>query len=313
MRVAILDDYAGVATRFADFASLPVEVTTFTEHLAGADELVRRLEPFEIVVAMRERTAFPRALLERLPRLRLIATTGMRNAAIDVAAAKERGVVVSGTQSLAHPPVELTWALILGLARHVAREDAAIRAGGWQSTVGMGLRGRTLGVVGLGRLGAEVARLGVAFGMDVVAWSEHLDEARAAAAGVRRVDKQTLFASADVVTIHLVLSARTRGLVGERELGSMKPTALLVNTARGPIVEEAALVRALEERRLGGAALDVFAEEPLPPAHPLRRLPNVLLTPHLGYVTDDNLRLHYGETVENIAAFLRGAPIRVVG
>ncbi len=312
MRLAILDDYAGVATRLADFSALPVEVTTFGEHLGGIDEVARRLEPFEIVVAMRERTPFPRALLERLPRLRLIATTGMRNAAIDIAACRERGVVVAGTASLAQPPVELTWALILALGRHVAREDAAMRAGAWQSTVGLGLHGRTLGVVGLGRLGSQVARIGAAFGMELIAWSPHLDDARAAAAGARRVDAATLFASADVVTIHLVLSERTRGLVGAAELAQMKPTALLVNTARGAIVDEAALISALKARAIGGAALDVFAEEPLPRDHPLRRLDNVVLTPHLGYVTEENLRLHYRETVENIAAFLRGEPLRTL-
>jgi phosphoglycerate dehydrogenase-like enzyme len=270
------------------------------------------LAGFDVVVAMRERTPFPRSLLERLPRLRLLVTTGARNAAIDLAAAADRGVTVCSTG--AHPtgPVELTWELILAVARHVPEEDAGVRAGGWQRTVGTDLVGATFGVVGLGRLGTRVARIGQAFGMDVVAWSQHLTDERAAEAGVRRVDRAELFGTADVVTVHLVLSDRTRGLVGRDELAAMKPGAILVNTSRGPIVDDAALLAALHEGRIGGAGLDVYDREPLPADAALRSAPRTVLTPHLGYVTRDTYTVFYRDAVEDVAAFLRGEPVREI-
>lgn len=315
IQVAVLDDYQGVALATADWGSLgrDVRMHAFKEPFADAQDAAARLRDFDIVVAMRERTPFPRALLERLSRLRLLVTTGMRNAAIDVTAAAERGVLVCGTDMLPYPAAELTWGLILALARHIPREDRALREGSWQTTLGIGLRGKALGVLGLGRLGGEVARIGKAFQMEVIAWSENLTAERAVALGAARVEKEELFRHADIVTIHLVLSARTRGLVGRAELAAMKPTAYLVNTSRGPIVDEGALLAALEGRRIAGAALDVYDREPLPPDHPLRRLDNVVMTPHLGYVTVENYRQAYGQAVEDIRAFLAGKPIRVLG
>ena len=314
MRVAILDDYQRVALSMADWPSIGagVSVHPFHDRLGTEDQVAERLRNFDVIVAMRERTPLPATLIERLPLLKLIVTTGRRNAAIDVKAAAARGVVVSGTSMLSQPPVELTWALILALARSIPRESAEMRDGGWQSTMGVGLHGKTLGVVGLGRLGTAVARIGRAFGMDVIAWSQNLTREKTDAAGVELVGKDTLFQRADVVTVHLVLSERTRGIVGERELSLMKPGAFLINTARGPIVDEHALIHALRHSVIAGAALDVFDEEPLPADHPLRRLEHALLTPHLGYVTTENYRLAYGEAVEDIRAFLAGAPIRVI-
>jgi len=313
-RVAILDDYQRVALSIADWSILGagVSVQPFHERIGGEDAVAERLRNFDVIVAMRERTPFPRTLIERLPALKLLVTTGRRNAAIDVHAASVRGIVVSGTGTLSAPPVELTWGLILSLARHIPRESAAMRSGSWQTTVGMGLHGRTLGVVGLGRLGTDVAKIGQAFGMKVVAWSQNLTRGVTDPLGVELLSKDSLFQTADVVTVHLVLSDRTRGVVGERELRLMKPTALLINTARGPIVDEQALVHALRHSVIAGAALDVFDEEPLPLNHPLRRLENALLTPHLGYVTNENYRLAYGEAVDNIRAFLAGTPVRVI-
>jgi phosphoglycerate dehydrogenase-like enzyme len=313
VRIAVLDDYQRVAASFAEWGFLaPHEVTFFHEPLGGVEAATAALEPFDIVAAMRERTPFPAALLGRLPRLRLLVTTGMRNAAIDLDAAAARGITVCGTEALAHPTAELTWALILALARHVAEEDRNVRDGGWQQSIGVPLSGRTLGVLGLGRLGSAVASIGKAFGMRVIAWSPNLTAERAAAAGAELVDRERIFSEADVLTIHLVLSDRTRGLVGAPELALMKPTALLVNTSRGPLVDEPALLSGLEAGRIGGAALDVYAVEPLPLDHPLRRAPRTLLTPHLGYVTEDNYRVFYEQTVEAIAAFLAGAPVRVI-
>jgi phosphoglycerate dehydrogenase-like enzyme len=314
-RVAILDDYQGAATRMADWASLPdgVDVVVFRDHLSAEADVAARLADFDAVVAMRERTPFPRSLLERLPRLRLLVTTGMRNASIDLRAAAERGVLVCGTGGLPYPTAELTWALILALVRHVPREDRATRQGGWQETLGIGLNGKTLGVLGLGTLGTRVARIGRAFEMTVVAWSQNLTAARAAAGGASLVSRDELLARADVVTIHLVLSDRTRGLIGARELGLMRRTAYLVNTSRGPIVAEQALIRALETGAIAGAGLDVYDEEPLPGDHPLRRLPNTVITPHLGYVTEETYRIFYTEALENVRAYLAGAPVRVLG
>jgi len=314
LRLALLDDYQSVALAMADWGRLPrgVEVVAFADHLADPEAVAARLADFDAVVAMRERTPFPRALLERLPRLRLLVTTGMRNAAIDLAAAAERGVLVCGTGGLPYPTAELAWGLILSLVRRIPREDRATRDGRWQETLGLGLNGKTLGVLGLGTLGSRVARVGRAFEMEVLAWSRHLTAERAAEVGATRVERDELLARADVVTIHLVLGDRTRGLIGARELGLMKPTAYLVNTARGPIVDEAALVAALREGKIAGAGLDVFDEEPLPPDHPLRRLPNTVITPHLGYVTEETYRVFYGQALEDVEAYLRGAPIRVL-
>jgi phosphoglycerate dehydrogenase-like enzyme len=313
-RIAVLDDYQSAAAGFADWSLVPgpVDVVEFADHLADEDALVDRLTPFEVVVAMRERTPFPRILLERLPHLRLLVTTGRRNASIDVAAAAERGITVCGTGSHAAGPVELTWALILAVARQVPLEDASVRAGGWQETVGTDLAGATLGVLGLGRLGERVARIGQAFDMDVVAWSQNLTSQRAAEVGVRRVDRDELFATADVLTVHLLLSDRTRGLVGRDELERMKPSAILVNTSRGPIVNQSALLDALNSSRIAGAGLDVFDTEPLAPDHPLRSAPRTVLTPHLGYVTEKTYEIFFREAVEDVAAFLAGNPIRVL-
>jgi phosphoglycerate dehydrogenase-like enzyme len=313
IRVAILDDYQGVALSMADWTGLGPGVTVQSvREPIPADALATRLRDFEIIVAMRERTSFPRTLIEQLPTLKLLVTTGRRNASIDVKAAADRGVPVSGTATLSTPPVEITWALILALARHIPAEATTMRTGGWQTTIGTGLHGKVLGVIGLGRLGSEVARIGKAFSMDVVAWSQNLTSDAAAAAGARLVDKAALFRESDFVTIHLVLGARTRHLVGAAELSSMKPSAYLVNTARGPIVDEQALLAALTARRIAGAGLDVFDEEPLPDSHPFRALDNVVLTPHLGYVTTENYREMYGQAVEDIKAFLAGTPLRVI-
>lgn len=269
----------------------------------------------EIVVAMRERTSFPASLFARLPKLKLLVTTGMKNAAIDIAAAQAHGVTVCGTASRSEPPAELTWGLILGLARHVVPEANAFRSNGpWQSTVGTDLHGKTLGVLGLGRIGLRVARVGLAFDMRVLAWSGHLTAERAEAAGVQlAASKEELLAQSDVVTIHLVLSRRTRGLLGAAELRRMKATAYLINTSRAAIVDREALLLALRERWIAGAGIDVFEEEPPAADDPLRTLPNVLATPHLGYVSYENYRTYYGEAVENIGAFLEGRPIRVLG
>ena len=314
VRVAVLDDYQNVALRMADWSALPAgaEVRLFNDHLDGVDQVAERLKGFEIVAAMRERTPFLRSLLERLTDLRLLVTTGMRNTSIDVAAATDLGVVVCGTGGLPYPTAELTWGLILALVRDIPREDAAVRNGVWQTTVGAGLNGKTLGVLGLGRLGSQVATIGRAFGMKVIAWSQNMAAERAAHFGASLVGKDELFAQSDVLSIHVVLSDRTRGLVGDRELGLMKPTAYLVNTSRGPIVDEAAMVRALELKRIAGAGLDVFDREPLPPDHPFTRLDNTVLTPHLGYVTEETYRIFYRGTVEAIAAFLSGRPVRVL-
>jgi phosphoglycerate dehydrogenase-like enzyme len=310
MRIAVLDDYPRAAHRFADWPRLGAhEVTFFHEPLEDPAAVLRS---FEIVCAMRERTAFSAELLERLPNLRLLVTTGMRNASIDLDAAARLGVTVSGTEAAGSPTAELTWGLILALFRRIPAEDRAMREGGWQSTVGVGLAGKTLGILGLGRLGSAVARVGGAFGMRLVAWSENLTAERAAECGAELVGKEELLCTADVVTIHLVLSERTRGLLGAHELGLMKPTAVLVNTSRGPIVDEAALVAARESGTIAGAALDVYDREPLPADHPLRRAPNTVLTPHLGYVTEENYRVFFEQTVEAVEAFLAGSPVRVL-
>lgn len=313
----ILDDYQQAALALADWTRLSdrVAVSAIAQHIANPDDLVARIAQAEILVIMRERTPFPAALLERLPRLELLVTSGMRNLAIDLAAARARNVVVCGTDSSPTPPTELTWALILGLARHVARESLTLRAGGpWQSTIGTDLAGATLGVLGLGKIGTRVAEIGRAFGMRVIAWSPNLDDARAAAAGVMRAaSKEALLEASDVVTIHLVLGDRTRGLLGAAELRRMRRDAFLVNTSRAPIVDQAALLQALEEGWIAGAGLDVFETEPLPADSPFRRLPNVLALPHLGYVSRSNYRTFFTQAVEDIEAWLAGAPIRRLG
>ena len=314
MRAALLDDYQNCALSLADWSriSTDVDVTVFNRPFAGVDDAARALEPFEIVCAMRERTPLGRDLLSRLPNLKLLVTTGLRNAAIDLNAARDLGVMVCGTQVRGHATAELTWALILGLARHLPVEVDNMRSGGWQTTLGCDLRGKTLGVIGLGRLGSQVAKIGLAFGMEIVAWSQNLTPERAREVGVAAVTKDELFAGSDVVTIHLVLGDRTRGLVGERELAQMKPTAYLINTSRGPIVETAALIAALQAGLIAGAGIDVYDHEPLPADHPLRSCPNALPTPHIGYVTEETYRVFYGQTVDAIAAYLAGDPIRVL-
>lgn len=313
-RVAVLDDYQNVARNMADWGSLPPDVSVdfFHDHLSAEDDVARRLEPYEIVVAMRERTPFQRTLFSRLPNLKLLVTTGMRNASIDMVAAAEHDVTVCGTDGLPYPTAELTWALILALARKVPTEDAATRSGQWQVTMGEGLQGKTLGVIGLGRLGSQVARIGAAFGMNLLAWSQNLTSERAAEFGARLVSKDELLGESDIVTIHLVLSDRTRGLLGQRELSLMKPSAYLVNTSRGPIVDESVLIGALETGAIAGAGLDVFDIEPLPLDHKLRSLPSTVLTPHMGYVTAETYRIFYGDAVEDISAFLAGNPVRVL-
>jgi phosphoglycerate dehydrogenase-like enzyme len=313
--VAVLDDYQGIALEMADWGVLPADcrVQVFRDHLSDLDALVERLRGFEIVTCMRERTPFRRNLLEKLPNLRLLVTTGMRNAAIDLQAATDLGVVVCGTAGGPDaPPAELTWGLILALVRHIPAEDAATRAGRWGITVGMSLEGKVLGILGLGRLGTKVAKVGVAFEMSVIAWSQNLTAERAAQCGATLVTKDELFARSDILSIHVQLSARTRGLVGARELGLMKPTAYLINTARGPIVDEAALIAALQHGTIAGAGLDVFDQEPLPPGHPFLSLDNTILVPHIGYVTKDQYQVRYRDTVEDIVAYLRGAPLRVL-
>jgi phosphoglycerate dehydrogenase-like enzyme len=314
-RVAILDDYQGMALRLADWASLPAggEVVAFRDHVADEAAVAARLANFDVVVAMRERTPFPRTLIERLPRLRLLVTTGMRNASIDLRAAADHGTLVCGTGGLPSPTAELTWALILALVRHVPREDRATRDGRWQETLGTTLAGKTLGVLGLGQLGARVARVGRAFEMEVLAWSQNLTTERSAAGGATLASsRDELLARADVVTIHLVPSERTRGLLGARELTLMRPSAYLVNTSRGPIVDERALITALQTGAIAGAGLDVYDEEPLPPDHPFRRLPNTVITPHLGYVTEETYRIFYAQALEDVRAFLVGVPLRVL-
>lgn len=313
MKVAILDDYQNVALSMADWSVLPdhVQPVVFRNHMETEEEVAETLRDFSIVVAMRERTPFRASLLQRLPNLKLLVTTGMRNASIDMEAAAKLGIIVSGTSGIATPTAELTWALLLGLARKLLRENEELRRNGpWQNTLGTDLHGKRLGVIGLGKIGTQVAKIGQAFGMEVSAWSPNLTEERASQAGVRYAAKQELLAASDFVTIHLVLGERTRGLIGAAELALLKPTAYLINTSRAPIVDQPALIEALEQGRIAGAGLDVFDVEPLPADHPFRSLPNVLATPHLGYVTEDNYRGYFSETVENIVAFLKGEPIR---
>ncbi|WP_433512827.1 D-2-hydroxyacid dehydrogenase family protein [Nonomuraea sp. CA-143628] len=312
LRCAVLDDYQDIALGLADWSL--VRATSFREHFATQDDLVRAVHDHEILVIMRERTPFPAELFARLPNLRLLITTGMRNASIDLDAARAHGVTVCGTAGSSAPPTELTWALILGLARHLIPEAGALRASGpWQHTIGLDLRGSTLGLLGLGKIGSQMAAIGRAFGMDVAAWSRNLTADRAGELGVRyAATKEALLAESDIVSIHLVLGDRTRGLIGAPELALMRRTAYLVNTSRAAIVDQAALIEALTEGRIAGAGLDVFDQEPLPDDHPLRTLPNVLATPHLGYVTQGNYRTYFQEAVADIEAFLAGTPVRLL-
>ena len=314
-RVTILDDYQSVSLGFADWAAVAerFEIEVRSEHIADVDELARALEQTSVIVAMRERTPFPASTLARLPRLELLVTTGMMNASIDLAAAAAAGVTVCGTGYGGNAMPELTIGMIIALLRNFAAEDAAVRAGGWQHTIGVGLAGRTLGVLGLGRLGAPVARLAQAFGMEVIAWSPNLTAERASEEGARAVSKQELFANSDVVTIHMPLSDRSRAIVGADELALMRPSAYLINTSRGPLVDEAALLDALAAGRIAGAGLDVYDTEPLPAGHPLRTMPRTLLLPHIGYVIADAYEVFYRDAVADILAWADGAPIRVLG
>jgi len=325
MRVAILDDYQQVSLASTDWSAVRSlgQIDVFAEHIARTDALVSALEPYDVVVAMRERTPFGADRLGQLPRLRLLVTTGMGNASIDLAAAAARGVTVCGTGGIGTSTAELTWGLILALLRHIPEEDqrlklagraggAALGFGGWQRTVGTGLEGKRLGVVGLGHQGRRVSDIGRAFGMKVVAWSQNLDPDVARKAHAKAVSKQELFSSSDVVTVHYKLSPRSTGLIGAAELALMKPSAYLVNTSRGPLVDSAALLAALRSGAIAGAALDVYDVEPLPLSDPLRSAPNVVLTPHLGYVTEETYRVFYGDAAEDIVAFAQGSPVRVL-
>ena len=315
LRCAILDDYQNVFLKIADTSALKGELDfkVFNAHLGGADKVIAALADFDIVVAMRERTAFPRAVIEALPKLKLLITTGARNASIDTEAAKARGVTVCGTGSFGRPTSGIAIGLMLELTRHIGYENARLHAGAtWQSTIGPDLEGLTLGVLGLGNLGQRTANIAKAFGMKVIAWSQNLTAEKCAAAGVGYVGKDDLFRQSDFVTIHVVLSQRSRGLVGAHELSLMKPSAYLINTSRGPIVDEAALLAALRENKIGGAGLDVFDIEPLPLDHPLRKMDNVVITPHLGYVSEQNYRGYFAGVVEDIRGFLDGKPVRLM-
>ena len=310
IKIAVLDDYQGVAREVADWTEVErrAQVDVFHDHLVGADAVVQRLLPYDAVCVMRERTPLRREVLERLPRLKLICSTGKRNASLDTVAAAERGIAIAHTNYTSTPTVEHTWALILAGARHIVTENANLRAGGWQTTLGDDMAGRTLGIIGLGSVGSLVAKVGVAFGMNVIAWSQNLTVDKAAAAGASLVTREQLLRESDVVSIHLVLSERTKGLMGPAEFALMKPTARLVNTSRGPIVQETALIEALQNGRIAGAAIDVFDTEPLPPEHPYRSLDKLLATPHIGYVSRDLYRRFYSDTVANLLTWLAAAP-----
>jgi phosphoglycerate dehydrogenase-like enzyme len=319
MKIAILDDYQQIATQSADWKSLPdvSELRSFAANIADRDELVRQLAPYDVIVAMRERTRFPADVIEALPNLKLLISTGGRNPSIDAEACVRRNVALCsahGAASGQSSTAEVAWALLLALVKRIPQSQQAMRSGGWQETVVTeSLAGKTLGVLGLGRLGKHAARYGQAFGMKVIAWSPHLTDERAAEASVRRVSKEELFAQSDVISLHLVSNASTRGIVGAKEIGAMKRTAYLINTSRGPLIDEQALLGALKERRIAGAGLDVFWTEPLPADHPIRQLDNVVLTPHLGYVVDENMKLFYQNAVKNIRAWQRGEPLTPLG
>jgi phosphoglycerate dehydrogenase-like enzyme len=308
MKVAILDDYQNVALSMADWSNVSkrAEIVVFKDHLVEPDAVIERLQSFDVICVMRERTPLRHAVIERLPKLKLIASNGPHNASIDMTAAEERGIRVTGTGYSSTATIEMTWAMILASSRHLVRESNSIRNGGWQTSVGQELRGRVLGVLGLGNIGGQVARIGLAFGMKVISWSQNMVPEAATAAGVRPVTKEELFQQADILTVHLILSGRTRDLVGAAELALMKPTARLINTSRGPIVNEQALIESLRARAITGAAIDVFDIEPLPLEHPFRSLENVLATGHMGFVAEDLYRVFYGEAAAAIAAWLDG-------
>ncbi len=318
MRLSILDDYQGVALNMADWSpvrSRGIEIAVERHPFVDEDAVVRALADSEIIAAMRERTPLPKSVVDRLPKLKLLITTGMRNASFDMAALRDHGVTVCGTGGPGggnEDTAELAWGLILGAARRIAEDHQFMRQGGWQTRIGHRVAGKTLGLLGLGRLGSAVARVGLAFGMKAIAWSQNLTAEKAAEQGVERVEKDELFRSSDILSVHLVLSPRSRGLVGAREIGLMKPTAILVNTSRGPIVDTSAVIDALKGGRLAYAGFDVYDKEPLPIDHPLRTTPNVILTPHIGYVTDENYRSSYPQIVEDVVAFLDGKPVRVI-
>src|SRR5271156_4738285 len=305
-KIAVLDDYQNVALESADWSVLRdrADIAVFQNHLADPEVVIQRLAPFDVVCVMRERTPLPRDVIERLPNLKLIASTGPGNASIDMAAAGDHGIAVVHTGYRSDPTIEFTWALILASARHIVTESNSVRSGGWQKTVGTDLQGKTLGILGLGRIGSQVARIGSAFGMDLIAWSQNMTPQAANAAGATLVSKDELFEKSDILTIHLVLSSRTRGLVGVAELERMKPTARLINTSRGPIVEEQALISVLKNKLIAGAAIDVFDNEPLPADHPFRTLDNMLATPHIAYVSQGLYKTFYEDTVSNIQKWL---------
>lgn len=314
MRLAILDDYEKVALELAPWGNLgpDIKIDVYNDRLVKKDALVNRLLPYDILVIMRERTPFPQRLIERLSNLKLLVTTGRLNRAIDLAACHKNGVVVCGTESSKNAPAELAWGLILALARRIPQQDRSVRQGIWGDGIGTGLEGKVLGILGLGKLGTQVARVGLAFGMQIIAWSRNLTQEKAAAVGAVRVEKDELFTRSDVISIHLVLSDRTRGLIGAHEIGLMKPSAYIVNTSRGPIVQEAVLIEALRKGRIAGAGLDVFDDEPLPPDHPYVSLPNTVLTPHIGYVTKESFRIYFNQALEDVAAWLTDKPVRVI-
>lgn len=311
-RIAVLDDYSDVARSYADWSVFGDAVTIYQDHIAEREALVERLLPYDVIALMRERTPFPSDLLPRLPKLKLLVTSGMSNRAIDLAACAARGITVCGTDSGASAVREVAWALILALTHRITVVDRDLREGRWETGIGAEITGKTLGIIGLGRTGTRVATVARAFDMPVIAWSQNLTAERAAAGGAELVTKDELFRRSDIVSIHVVSSERTRGLVGAREFGLMKPAAFLINTARGPIVDEGALIDALTTGRIAGAGLDVYDVEPLPPDHPLRRLPNTVLTPHIGYVTQGSYHVYYPQMIEDIQAWLRGAPIRTM-
>lgn len=315
MKIAVLDDYQGVAKQFADWRDLEAghDVRFFREHIGGGrDDVIAALKDFDVIAAMRERTVLDQATLEQLPNLKFVVTTGMRNSSIDIGYLKTRGIACSGTAGRTQTTPELAWGLILSVARSIPLEDNNMRTGKWQQTIGLDLEDKTLGVVGLGRLGREMARIGQAFKMNVIAWSQNLTDASAAEVGVRRVEKAQLFADSDVVTIQYKHSERSTGLVGAADLAVMKPTAIFVNTSRAAIVDMPALIETLQAGRIAGAGLDVYDDEPVPADHPIRSCPRTVLTPHLGYVSRDTYRLFYSQTVEAIEAWLAGAPVRVI-
>ncbi len=314
MRIAILDDYFNAARHLADWSQLAgrADIQVFTEPLGGEEKAAKKLADFEIIVGMRERTPFPATLIRRLPKLKLLITTGMRNLSFDLEAAHSQGIMVCGTGLVGNPTSELAVGMMIALMRDIHGQFSSMRQGGWQTRPGYDLAGKTLGLLGLGKVGSAVAAVGNAFRMEVIAWSQNLTEQRAAECHARRVEKDELFRQSDVLSIHLVLSDRTRGIVGARELNMMKKTAYLVNTSRGDIIDEAALLKVLQEKRIAGAAIDVYGVEPLPRDHALRKLDNVLLTPHLGYVSVENLAKMYRDAIEDIIAFLEDKPVRVL-